>query len=279
MLNGEERRRFHSTFNIQNSTFNIEHSTSNIRRPLQHEMLTFLLLVTATFHPARPTVGDPITVDFARPVVLDRAPAYEIVSQRGSRAVVRTFEPKPFALSGTTDGVHFRNLVVPVRSVLAPNDALQPAPLKPPRKLPMPRGPFVAIGAAALLAIAAWAGLYALHIREKRRARGVLPIPPAERFRAAVSGLIARRPAQPWAELADAVRSYLDERGFGAELTTSQLLASLGGHELIAEILRRGDLEKFSPWGAPPGDFRTVALRAFALPDEFEPAPASEVAA
>jgi hypothetical protein len=242
-------------------------------------MLTLLLLVTATFHPAHPTVGDPITVDFARPVALDRSPAYEIVSQRGSRVVVRTFEPKPFALSGTIEGVHFRNLIVPVRSVLAPNDALQPAPLKPPQRVPMRRGAFVAIGVAALLAAAAWAGLYALQARERRRARGVPVIPPAERFRSAVAALIDRPPAQPWAELADAVRWYLDARGFGAELTTSQLLASLGRHDLIGEILHRGDLEKFSPWGAPPGEFSAIAKRAFALPDEFEPAPASEVAA
>src|SRR5512140_2993993 len=108
-------------------------------------MLTLLLLVTATFHPAQPTVGDPITVQFARPVALDRSLAYEIVSQRGNTAVVRTFEPKPFALSGTTGGVEFRNLVVPVRSVLAPKDSLQPAPLAPPHPLPMPRTPLVAI--------------------------------------------------------------------------------------------------------------------------------------
>ncbi len=242
-------------------------------------MLIFLLLVTATFHPAHPTVGDPIVVEFAKPVVLDRSPAYEIVSQGGPRAVVRTFEPKPFALNGTTEGVHFRNLVVPVRSVLAPNDALQPAPLKPPRRLPMPRAPLGAIGVAALLAAAAWAGVYALHVRELHRARGVPVVPPAERFRAAVAALIDRPREQPWASLADHTRAYLDSRGFGADLTTSQLLASLDRHDVIAEILRRGDLEKFSPWGAPPGDFTALARRALTLPDELEPVSVSEEAA
>ncbi len=242
-------------------------------------MLAALLLVTATFHPAHPTVGDRITVDFPRSVVLDRSPAYEIVSQHGSRAVVRTFEPKPFALSGTTEGIRFRNLVVPVRSVLAPGDAMQPAPLKPPQRLPMPRAPFAAIGVAALVAAAAWAGLLVLHRRELRRARGVPVIPPAERFRTGVTSLMERQPAQPWASLADLTRIYLDGRGFGADLTTSELLAFLGGHELVAEILRRGDLEKFSPWGAPPGDFSALAQRALTIPDEFEPAPVAEEAA
>jgi hypothetical protein len=104
-------------------------------------------------------------------------------------------------------------------------------------------------------------------------------VPPAELFRAGVSALIDRPPEQPWANLADLTRTYLDARGFGADLTTAQLLGSVGHHDLIADLLRRGDLEKFSPWGAPSGDFAALARRALALPDEFEPAPASEEAA
>ncbi len=235
--------------------------------------------MTATFHPAHPTVGDRITVDFPRSVVLDRSPAYEIVLQHGSRAVVRTFEPKPFALSGTTDGVRFRNLVVPVRSVLAAGDAMQPAPLKPPQRLPMPRAPFVAIGVAALVAAAAWAGLLALHRRRAAsRARraghssgGALPggrgVFDGEAAGAAMGLSRRSHPDLPR-------RARI--RGRPHEL---QLLASLGGHELIAEILRRGDLEKFSPWGAPPGDFSALAQRALTIPDEFEPAPVAEEAA
>lgn len=242
-------------------------------------MLTFLLVITATFHPARPTVGDPITVDFARPVVLERSASYEVVSQHGARVVVRTFEPRPFALSGVTDGVRFRNLVVPVRSVLAPKDSMQPAPLKPPRKAPWPRAPFIAIAAAAAVAALAWAALSAVHARSKRSAREAVVVPPAERFRLTVAALLdSPAAAQRWAALADAVRAYLDGRGFGSDLTTSQILAELHGHELIADVLRRGDLEKFSPWGAPPGDFTAVAKRALELPEQFEPKPEAEAA-
>ena len=243
-------------------------------------MLAALLLVTATFHPARPTVGDPITIDFAKPVVLERSAAYEVVSQQGSRVVVRTFEPRPFALNGTTDGVLFRDLVIPVRSVLAPKDSLQPAPLKPPRKAQWPRDPLIAIGIAGVAAALAWALVYVAHRRAHQAVRQVVIVPPADRFRAAIGFLLKTRPtAQRWAMLADATREYLDARGFGSELTTSQILAELHSHEIIAEVLRRGDLEKFSPWGAPPGDFTALAHRALQLPEEFEPKPQEEVAA
>lgn len=234
-------------------------------------MFLALLILTATFRPAHPAVGDLITIDFAKPVVVDSSPAYEVVSQHGGRVVVRTFEPRPFALSGTTAGVRFRNLVVPVRSVLAPKDTMQPAPLKPPRQTPWPREPFIAISVAALLACLAWAAVYAVERRAERARRGVAAAPPADRFRAAVSAMRDFPPPQRWAALADALRQYLDSRGYGADLTTSQVLGRLGDHELIADVLRRGDLEKFSPWGAPAGDFGSVAGRALALPDELEP--------
>jgi hypothetical protein len=66
-------------------------------------MIPILLLVTATFRPPAPTVGDPITIDFAAPVTLDKSAHYEIVSQGGSRAIIRTFEPRPFAISGGSE--------------------------------------------------------------------------------------------------------------------------------------------------------------------------------
>ena len=65
---------------------------------------------------------------------LDPSPSYEIVQQSGSSAVVRTFRPVPFTLSGTVGDVRFQNLVIPVRSVLKRNDDLKPAPLTPPPK-------------------------------------------------------------------------------------------------------------------------------------------------
>ena len=90
-----------------------------------------LLIVTATFHPKAPTVGDLITIDFEKRVELEPSPHYELVSQRGSRAVIRSFEPEPFTINGRVGDVEFREMVVPMRSVLKPKDNLTPAPLQP----------------------------------------------------------------------------------------------------------------------------------------------------
>ncbi len=234
-------------------------------------MIPLLLLVTATFRPPAPTVGDRITIDFQQPVTVDRSTDYEIVSQRGSRVVIRTFEPKPFTISGRVGDVLFRNMVVPVHSVLEPRDNLAPAPLKPPIAEAYPKLPFVLIGIAALLAIGAWSAVVML---EKREEISEPVSPPADRFRTAV------RKARTWSQLADAVREYIQ----ATTLTTTEVLARLSvgpppsaaaaegrGATLIAEILRQGDLEKFSPWGARPGDFGAMKRRALELlPEERE---------
>ncbi|HLJ75377.1 MAG TPA: hypothetical protein VKU62_12375 [Thermoanaerobaculia bacterium] len=210
-----------------------------------------LFAVTATFHPPAPTVGDLITIDFQKPVALDKSPQFEIVWQRGNRAVIRTFEPKPFAIGGRTGDVVFRNMMVPVRSVLKPRDSLAPAPLKPPRAEPYPMMPFVLIGVVALLAIAAWTAVVMLAKRQKKPERVVVPV---ERFRAAVAR------ARSWSELADAVRNYID----ATTMTTTEVLERKPS-ETLGEILRQGDLEKFSPWGARPGDLRALKERALEL--------------
>ena len=108
-------------------------------------MIPILLLVTAMFRPPAPTVGDLITIDFQAPVRLDTSSQYEILSQRGRRVVIRTFEPRPFTISGRVGDVLFRNMVVPVHSVLRPRDSLAPAPLKPPKQETYPWMPFVSM--------------------------------------------------------------------------------------------------------------------------------------
>ena len=227
--------------------------------------LVFLAAVTATFQPAAPTVGDPVAIRFAAPVTLDASPEYEIVEQTGNRVVVRTFKPRPFMLSGTAGNVRFRNLRVPVQSVLKQNDDLKPAPLAPPQPLPYPRRPFLVIGAAALCAIAAWAAVWRL----ARRAVDVPVVPELpvdERFRRAVA--LAREQEERWAALADATRAYLaaTRTSLGSDLTTSELVPRLREDErIVSEILRQGDLEKFSIDGAEPEDFDVVAQRALEL--------------
>ncbi len=226
-------------------------------------MILFLLVVTATFHPAQPTVGDLIAIEFQKPVVIDASPDYEIVSQSGNRVVVRTFEPKPFSLSGQTGDVRFRNLVVPMRSVLKPGDDRKPAPLKPPHPVEYPKLPWNAIGIASLVAALAWLAAY---LRSKRR-RGISAVETyvdaADRFRTQVAS------SKTWASLADATRLYLSTLSphLGRELTTSQILSRVDAQHagLVATILRQGDFEKFSPWGAPAADFESIRQSALTL--------------
>jgi hypothetical protein len=154
-----------------------------------------------------------------------------------------------------------------VRSVLAPNDKLEPAPLKSPVEIPASDLPWIAIGSAAGACALLWAAAIVLARRAARKAIVVPPLPAAEQFRRTVVALRddARLP-QRWAALADATRAWLaaEHTDLGLELTTRELLQRNSSPPL-AEILHLGDLEKFSPWGAPPRDFGAVADRALSL--------------
>jgi hypothetical protein len=235
-------------------------------------MLLALVLaaITATVHPAQPKVGDLIALEFAAPVTLDASPDYEVVSRQGKRVVVRTFQPKPFALSGTVGGARFRNLRVPVKSVLKQNDALTPAPLAPPVEIPYPRAPFVAIGIAALVALATWLAVWWRSKHAAVAAVGEPELAPEERFRRAVLAL-RRDAAHPrrWAALADETRAFLaaTRPGLGKELTTTELVERLRNDDrVVVHILRFGDVEKFAPRGTKPNaDFDTVAAEALTL--------------
>jgi hypothetical protein len=241
-----------------------------------------LLLLTAitTFQPIRPTVGDPITIDFAAPTIVVPSPDYEVVSRNGREVVIRTFVPHTIAVSGkTADGPV--SVMIPIHSVLKPDDKLEPAPLKPPKSEPWPRMPFVAIGIAAFCAIAAWAAVVLL--ARWRAPKPVVVIVPAELFRSRVLALRRAAMGMRWAHLADAVRAYLASvrADFGAELTTKELLARVGerdqrhegAREGVAHILHQGDLEKFSPWGPAPADFDDAVNRAMEIPMWLEPPP------
>ena len=258
-------------------------------------MGALLFLLITTFSPAKPTIGDPITITFAAPTTVEPSADYEIVSRRGNAVVIRTFVPHTIAVNGrAADGPV--SVMIPIHSVLKPDDKLEPAPLKPPRPEPWPRMPFVSIGIAALTAIAAWAAVVML--AKRRVPKPQIVVVPAEEF---VRRVRALRPDAPkrWATLADIVRAYLAavRADLGAELTTSELLSHLageppavqppsrrryddGGVALIEMILRQGDLEKFSPWGAAAADFDDVAKRALELPSWTEPpeVPAEEAA-
>jgi hypothetical protein len=228
-------------------------------------MFPLLVLIAATVRPPNPTVGDLITIDFPAPVTVQATADFEIVSRAPRRVVIRTFDSKPLVVH-TSSG----DVVVAIRSVLQPNDPLQPAPLKPPRAEPYPRMPFYAIAAAAFAAMTMWT--LAWFLSRRREPKPVIVIAPADAFRIAVNA--AGRSSKKWADLADALRAYLaaaDAR-FGSELTTSEVLER-SDDPVIAEVLRQGDLEKFSPWGARAADFDSLAVRALALiPAEMEQA-------
>jgi hypothetical protein len=236
-------------------------------------MFPVLALVAVSFSPPAPTVGDLITVRFAEAVALDASEQFEIVSQEKTIAVIRTFQPVPLLLSGRTGATGFRNLVIPIRSVLQPEDDLTPAPLAPPLATPYPRAPFVAIAFAALAAVLAWSAVWRA-LRGHATVAAAVTVPPAERFRRAVMLLRAERDRpRRWAALADETRAYLaaTRNSLGSELTTTELVPRLGeGERVVADILRQGDLEKFSRSGAAPVDFEVLAERALDLAEEPE---------
>ena len=240
---------------------------------------TLLLAVTVTFRPPNPTVGDLVTVETPAangPIALDQSPQFEEVSHLPNAIVIRTFEPKPITLSGTAGIERFAGIVVPVHSVLKKGDTLEPAPLAPPRTIPYPRGPFIAIGSVALAAIAAWLAAFAFARRIARARDGLPQLSPVERFRAEVE-----RAGGHWASLADATRHYLASHGYGAELTSRELLGRVREdiRPIVAEVLREGDLDKFSPWGSVAPDFNATAARALTLIDLLEPKIVTEEAA
>ena len=230
-------------------------------------MIFALLIVTATFRPAAPTVGDPITIQFEHAVTLDPSEQYEVISQDGPTVVVRTFRPEPFELAGVVGNIRFQRLAIPVTSVLEPDDQLQPAPLKAPVQPAASRRPFIAIGGAAAAAALAWLAAWLLARRAMTPRAVVPPLDPAEQFRLTV-GQLRRNGSQPgrWAELADATRRYLanTDPALRLELTTSELLAR-SSQEALRTVLHQGDLEKFSPWGAAAADFDVIAQRALGL--------------
>ncbi|HEY0140785.1 MAG TPA: hypothetical protein VGF48_07805 [Thermoanaerobaculia bacterium] len=225
-------------------------------------LLPIVAFLAVTISPSQPAVGDLVTVTFPAPVVLDHSEAYEVVSQKGNTVVVRTFEPKPFVLEGS-----FGRVTIPVRSVLKRGDDLKMAPLVPPRALPYPSTPWIAIASAAAFAALAW--LFAWWRSRQKVVAPAIVLAPDEQYRQTIELLVGRT-AKPlrWAALADATRAYLaaTRPRLGTELTTTELLRRLDADEaVVREILQQGDLEKFSLRGPEPRDFDDVARRALGL--------------
>lgn len=238
-------------------------------------ILAVLAALTVSLSPPQPKVGDRITVTFPAPVVLDASRDYEVVSRQGNTVVVRTFEPRAFELRGTAGNVRFRNLKVPMTSVLKQGDDLAPAPLAPPRPAEIAWLQWLAIALAALVTLALLALLWRRLRRRKPKAAPVPELTAEERFRAAVRAL-REDPSRKhrWAALADETRRYLaaTRPQLGSELTTTELVPRLDrGQDVVREILRQGDLEKFSRRGAADRAFDEVADQALRIAEPAEP--------
>jgi hypothetical protein len=102
---------------------------------------------------------------------------------------VRTFEPRAFSLSGTTGNIRFRNLRIPVTSVLKQGDDLTPAPLAPPRPADIAWLQWIAIAVVALLVILVAIVLWRRLPGRKPVAAPAPLLTAADRFRAAVIAL------------------------------------------------------------------------------------------
>lgn len=248
--------------------------------------LLFLLLLVApqaNIRPAAPTVGDPVEIRLAAApgasVRVDPSENLEVVSTRGTVVTVRAFAPGDVPVTGivheASGDTKFR-VVVHVRSVLEPDDKLQPAPLHPPKDLPANSFPWKMIGGAGAVAAIAW-GLLAWAARQRARAASSAArlLGATAEFRSAVLAIRRLPPAdENIAALGDATRRFFSriEGHLGRDLTTSELVSRLatagvdpGTLEVVREILGEADLAKFSPWGPHHHDSPALAERALKI--------------
>lgn len=229
--------------------------------------------------PKAPTVGDLIRLEFATGsggrALLDPAPEFEIVSQRGGEVVIRSFRPGPLALTGRLlsggRAIEFRNLAIEIHSVLAPGDALRPAPLRPPLPLPHDRRVEEWLGAIAAAAALLWIGVFFRH-RRRTRAEAAPPLPAREEFIEAIERARKEESDDFLLILSDAVRRYFartDDR-LGRELTRTEFLEAIGRIipaeqiPIVSSVLSQADWLKFSGSRTVPAD-RNLIDRALEL--------------
>jgi hypothetical protein len=227
--------------------------------------------------PARPTVGDPITLTFPQAtgrVEIAQSEAYEIVRTEENRAVIRSFRTGPLEVAARfSDGekeVVVPSLGIEIVSTLEEGDTLQPAPVRPPEQLPANRGAWIALGVAGAAMIALWALVY------MRRPRPVsVPVrarvPPSRELLRALEAAAALAPVESRIAIGDATRNFLArvDRAWGRELTSRELRRALRRarvHEelrgVVDTILLEADLEKFSTHGAPEIETRELVESA-----------------
>lgn len=219
------------------------------------------LALSVQQHPSAPAVGDLITLRFPVGGGQELAPhppaECDVIRSAGRELVVRCFKPGEVAfpvdvLRGETSERHL--VPITIRSVLAADDSLDPAPLKPPVQ---PAANLIARNAligAAVAAAVSWLAV-ALLLRRKRHRGQALLTTPADALLATLRQLRSLpREVQPIV-LADAIRQFLASirGGLGRHWTSAELAARLQHeitdtdlHRLIIEALRAGDQAKFS---------------------------------
>ncbi|HEY0591891.1 MAG TPA: hypothetical protein VGF40_08995 [Thermoanaerobaculia bacterium] len=231
--------------------------------------------------PAAPTVGVPIEIRFTgeeRPkITIEKSDDYEIVRSGGPAAVVRSFRPGPITVRGRVEaaggGFGFRALTIDVRSVLAEDDSLEPAPYRPPRELPPNRAAWWAVGLASLAAIALWAAVFRLRETAPRAAPapGRPALAPRAEYLAELRKARALDLHPGVVVIAGALRRFLARvhPAWGLDLTSRELRRELRRHRVrtdivstVDQVLLEADLEKFSPWGAPEVDKDELIDRA-----------------
>ena len=184
--------------------------------------------------------------------------------------MLRSFQAGTFTPEGTIYGPagrteKVRGPEVVIRSVLAKDDGLKPAPLHPPLPLPRDRTADVALAIAAMSAIALWAAVIYLARRRSVVLEGGKILAPDEEFLQALKALrTAEDSPLLLIAVADASRRYLarvDDR-LGRELTTFELTREASRvfpgdrARVLRRILTEADIAKFSPWGSRLPGFR-----------------------
>jgi hypothetical protein len=227
--------------------------------------------------PARPTVGDPITLTFPGAtgrVELAQSEGYEIVRTEENRAVIRSFQPGPLEvaarLSAGEREVLVPSLGIEIVSTLEEGDTLQPAPVRPPEPLPANRDAWIALGVAGAAMIVLWALVYL------RRPRPIsVParprVAPSRELLRALEAAAALPPVESRIAIGDATRAFLSrvDQAWGRELTSRELRRALRRARVredlrgvVDTILLEADLEKFSTHGAPEIETRELVESA-----------------
>ncbi|HUO84718.1 MAG TPA: hypothetical protein VM534_06340 [Thermoanaerobaculia bacterium] len=238
---------------------------------------------------AVPTVGEPFAIDYpieqgAR-LLPDpgQSQDWEVISQNGSHVVLRAFRPGDLELRfEIVDRFgRARSLVIPqtIQSVLAEGET-DPSPLSgpvPPRIQPIG---WILPAVAALAALLLWLPLLRVGKVVEKEGSPIRRLT----FREELERIRALEPnAKRYTELADALRALLPELDgdLGRELTSAEIIEmtrlrmSRRYGEALAVVLRFGDREKFSGWGADPSRFDEV----FMLAEQFVSLESREVAA